>query len=280
MHDIFKMEDKDGADEEIIASVQIHPGMYAILILKSFRYNIWVHVTPSHYKHQLINLKKGTHSSNIWFTSELKNLHFPSVMPSVPACFNLMMQASTSVGKHCGRLGSVISDELASPVEIPFWSVELSKESLFVTEAFSSVVTALLLPFTMPGSVLTMPWLLCCNEFCTFCGEELFTVTLFVPCDAPVVNVVFEETVTEVFFVEEDGEDSMFMMFAFPKLSLFLCFFSFFSFSFSLLKFKSKSLLHVNAGTFHICPFSVVLCYFGNKLKHWEVFKKPPSWKP
>ena len=39
IHNIFKMEDKDGADEEIIASVQIHPGMYAILKLKSFWYN-------------------------------------------------------------------------------------------------------------------------------------------------------------------------------------------------------------------------------------------------
>ena len=87
---------------------------------------------------------------------------------------------------------------------------------------------------------------------------------------------MFEETVAEVFFAEEDGEDSMFTMFAFPKLSLFLCFFSFFSFSFSLLKVKSKSftfVLQVNAGTFHICPFLVVLCHFGNKLKHWEVFK-------
>lgn len=39
MHNIFKMEDKDGADEGIIASVQIHPGMYAILKLTSFWYN-------------------------------------------------------------------------------------------------------------------------------------------------------------------------------------------------------------------------------------------------
>ena len=59
MHNIFKMEDKEGADEGIIASVQIHPGMYAILKLKSLWYNTWVHVTPSnYYKHQLINLKK------------------------------------------------------------------------------------------------------------------------------------------------------------------------------------------------------------------------------
>ena len=274
MHNIFKMEDKDGADEGIIASVQIHPGMYAILKLKSFWYNTWVHVAPSnYYKHQLINLKKGTHSSNIWFTSELKNLHFPSVMPSVPACFNLMMQASTSVGKHWGRLGSAISDELASPVEIPFWSVELSKESLFVTEAFSSVVTALLLPFTMPGSVLTMPWLLCCDEFCTFCGEELFTITLFVPCDPPVVNTMFEETVAEVFFAEEDGEDSMFTMFAFPKLSLFLCFFSFFSFSFSLLKVKSKS-LHLYCMLMQVLFTSVLFWWFYVTLvTNWSIGK-------
>ena len=194
-------------------------------------------------------------------------------MPSVPACFNLMMQASTSVGKHWGRLGSAISDELASPAEIPFWSVELSKESLFVTEAFSSVVTALLLPFTMPGSVLTMPWLLCCDEFCTFCGEELFTVTLFVPCDPPVVNTMFEETVAEVFFAEEDGEDSMFTMFAFPKLSLFLCFFSFFSFSFSLLKFKSKS-LHLYCKLMQVLFTSVLFWWFYVTLvTNWSIGK-------
>ena len=39
MHNIFKMKDKDGADEGITALVQILPGMYAILKLKSFWYN-------------------------------------------------------------------------------------------------------------------------------------------------------------------------------------------------------------------------------------------------
>ena len=39
MQNIFKMDDKDGADEGIIVSVEVHPGMYAILKLKSFWYN-------------------------------------------------------------------------------------------------------------------------------------------------------------------------------------------------------------------------------------------------
>ena len=185
---------------------------------------------------------KYTHSSNIWLTSELKNLHFPSVPLSLPACFNLRIQLSRSAGKHCGRVGSTIS-KFPSPDCIPFWSKVLEEAlttlSGCVLDIFS-VAATLLLPFTcsmteFPGSVFTIPWLLSC-EFSDFAGEDWLVEALFGPCETTLgLWAGFEEIVPEVkvFFVVEEGDDKRFVMFAFPMLSFLLCFFSL---SFSPLK--------------------------------------------
>ena len=59
---------------------------------------------------------------------------------------------------------------------------------------------------------------------------------LFGPCETTLgLTAGFEEIIPEVkvFFVVEEGDDKRFVMFEFPMLSFFLCFFSL---SFSLLK--------------------------------------------
>lgn len=185
-----------------------------------------------------------THSNNMWLTSELKNLHFPSVTPSLPACFNLRMQLSTSAGKHRGRFGSSASDILPSPDCTPFGSEVCSEVSACVPGAFSVVVT-LLLPLTIPetpGSVFTLPWLLTCGEFCNFAGEEWLATMPFVPCVPTAgLEVVFEGVVARALFAEEEGDANRFTIFALPKLCFFLCFFSL---SFSPLKIGKRTIIN------------------------------------
>ena len=136
-----------------------------------------------------------------------------------------------------------------SPDWIPFCSVVFTEVSAGIPEVFSVAIVPLLL-FTMgeaPGSVLTAPWLLSCEELSCFTGEEWMATTLLVPCVFKEgLEVVFEGVAATVFFAKEflaleEGEDNRVAIFALAELSFFLCFFSL---SFSPLK-KRKQKLHV-----------------------------------
>lgn len=176
-------------------------------------------------KLKLLPVQKSTYSNNMWLTAGLKNLHFPSLLPSAPACFSLKIQLSTSVGKHWGRVGSGNSGILTSLDWIPFWREAFWEVSAKVPDIFSTLIE----PAVPLGS---SPSLLNWEVFSCLTGDEWLDTTLFVACALPfALEMRFEGVapglfLMPAFFAEEDGDDSSVEIFPPARLSFFLCFFS------------------------------------------------------
>ena len=189
---------------------------------------------------KILLVRKFTYSNNMWLTAGVKNLHFPSLLPSAPACFSLKIQLSTSVGKHWGRVGSGNSDILTSLDWIPFWSEVFWAVSADIPDMFSTLVA----PAVPLGS---SPSLLNWEVFSCLAGDEWFDMTLFVACGLPFgLEMRFEGVapglfLIPAFFAEEDRDDSNVELFPLARLSFFLCFFSL-----SLHETTYKKILYIN----------------------------------
>ena len=121
-----------------------------------------------------------TYSNRVWFTSEVKNLHFPSSPPALPASFSFCMHSSMSWGRDGGSLGKTAS-RLLPPSAWDTLPLVLPMSESWPEAAFAKLAPASALLWTPP--VAGNPFGSCCEFEAAKLPEEPFTGVDVFPVD-------------------------------------------------------------------------------------------------